>query len=103
MSTNPSPNQQDVIERLRRHETELQDRFGVASLALFGSAARDDLNDVSDVDVVVSFDEPATLDRYFDLKFFLQDLLGREVDLATEQMVKPRLRTRIASEIIYVS
>lgn len=92
----------DIIRRLRLYEAELHTRFGVSSLALFGSAARDELDETSDVDMVVEFARPATLDAYFDLKFFLQDLLGREVDLATAQMVKPRLRARIESDLVYV-
>ena len=49
--------------------------FGVHDLALFGSVARDEAGTSSDVDILVSFDGPATADRYFGLQFFLEDLL----------------------------
>ncbi len=74
--------------------------MGVASLALFGSAARSGMAMASDIDMLVEFAGPATFDGYMDLKFFLEDLLGRRVDLVTEKALKPGLRSRIAGELV---
>ncbi|MHB8868608.1 MAG: nucleotidyltransferase family protein [Thermoleophilia bacterium] len=95
-------NRRDVVARLAASTPTLRDRFQVASLTLFGSAARDSLGQDSDVDVLVSFATRPDFDRYFALKFFLEDILRRPVDLATESMVGPRLHRRIEADMIRV-
>ena len=75
----------------------------MASLALFGSAARGHLGTGSDVDILVTFAGPATFDGYMDLKAFLENLLGRSVDLVTSGALKPALRSRIAHEFVHVA
>lgn len=74
-----------VLEFLTQSKPELQARFGVTRLALFGSTARDMATTGSDVDVLVAFDGPATSKRYFGVQFYLEDLLGCPVDLVTEK------------------
>jgi len=80
----------------------LASRYGVTQLALFGSLARDAAHDDSDVDVLVSFDGPATSQRYFGVQFYLEDLLGRPVDLVTEKALRVELRPFIEKEAIRV-
>jgi predicted nucleotidyltransferase len=87
---------------LSQHRCELQERFGVKSLALFGSAARGEAGIASDVDLLVEFDRPVGLLEFIDLKDFLEKLLGRKVDLGTPQSLKPRLRERVLREAIRV-
>lgn len=99
----PAKNLVDVIQRLSQRQNEIRTRYHVTSLALFGSASRDQLREISDVDLVVNFAGPATFNGYFDLKFYLEEVLGREVDLATAQMLKPRFRQHIEDEMIYVA
>jgi uncharacterized protein len=77
-------------------------RFGVRSLAVFGSVARDQGRPDSDVDVLVEFAQPASFAAFMDLKFFLEDLLGRRVDLVTRKALKPRLRPEVEKEAIHV-
>lgn len=72
------------------------------SLAIFGSAAREEDRAVSEVGVLVEFAGPATFNGYMDLKFFLEDLLGRPVDLVTRRSIRPGLKARIESEARYV-
>jgi hypothetical protein len=93
----------DIIERLRNQKATLAEQFGVASLSLFGSASRDEMRPDSDIDILVTYDGPPTFDRYFGLKIYLEDLLGYPVDLATDEMLKPRLRRNIAPEIVNVT
>jgi predicted nucleotidyltransferase len=92
----------DILEILRQSKSELNKRFGVTSLALFGSNARDTASEQSDVDVLVNFDGPATSVRYFGVQFFLEDLLGRPVDLVTEKALRPELRSYIERDQIRV-
>lgn len=95
-------NRTQVLEVLTRAKPELQRRFGVTRLALFGSTARDEASPGSDVDIVVSFDGPATSQRYFGVQFYLEDALGRPVDLVSEKAVRPELRPVIEREAVNV-
>ena len=95
-------NKQRVLELLSRSKPELQSRFGVTRLALFGSTARDTATSVSDVDVLVNFDGPATSRRYFGVQFYLEDLLGCPVDLVTEKALRTELRPYIERERVNV-
>ncbi len=81
---------------------ELARRFGVVKLALFGSTARDTASDVSDVDVLVTFDAPVTASHFFSVKFFLEEALACPVDLVTANAVRPELRPYIMKESVYV-
>lgn len=91
-----------ALRLLKEHRPALADRFGVARLALFGSTARDTAGPDSDVDVLVAFDGPATSERYFGLQFYLEDLLGRPVDLVTENALRDRLRPYVERDAIVV-
>ncbi len=95
-------NKQHALEILSRSKPELQSRFGVTQLALFGSTARDAATSDSDIDILVTFDGPATSKRYFGVQFYLEDLLNRPVDLVTEKALRPELRSYIERERINV-
>jgi uncharacterized protein len=92
----------ETLALLSQHKLEIQRRFGVRSLALFGSLAREQSHLDSDIDVLVEFDGPATSARYFGLQFFLEDLLGGPVDLVTQQALRPQLRPFIERDAIHV-
>lgn len=92
----------EAIHILRRHRHELQG-LGVQSLALFGSMARGEASPGSDVDFLVEFTDSPTFDRYMGLKDFLEDLLGRRVDLVIREDLKPRLRARVEREAVRVA
>ena len=91
-----------AIEALRGHLPELRQSFGVKSLSVFGSVARDEATDRSDVDALVDFEGDTTFDGYFGLKEALERILGTKVDLATRAMLKPRVRPRIEREAVHV-
>jgi len=93
---------QRALELLSRSKPELQARFGVTQLALFGSTARDTATSDSDVDVLVTFDGPATSKRYFGVQFYLEDLLGLPIDLITEKALRRELRPYIEQERVNV-
>ena len=92
-----------IVELLNKHRDEVLARFVARHLALFGSAARDEMRDDSDIDVLVEFDGPPTFDGFIGLKVYLEDLFGAKVDLATEAMIKPRLRRHIEKDLLRVA
>ena len=95
-------NRAEVLELLARNKPTLVARYGVDRLALFGSTVRDAARADSDIDILVSFAGPATSERYFGVQFFLEDLLGRPVDLVTDKALRPELRPFIEREAVHV-
>ena len=92
----------EIMNLLAAHKPALAARYGVLRLALFGSTARGTATAASDVDLLVAFDGPATSDRYFGVQFYLEDLLGRPVDLVTETALRPGLKPRIERDAAHV-
>lgn len=93
---------QRVLELLAQSKPTLASRFGVTDLALFGSTLRGTARPGSDIDVMVSFDGPASSKRYFGVQFFLEDLLGAPVDLVTSKALRKELRPFIENEAVHV-
>lgn len=91
-----------VHDQLARNAPFIRERFGVVRIGLFGSQERGSASPSSDVDVLVEFIRP-TFDEYMDLKFYLEDLFGRRVDLVVADSIKPALRDAILSEVTYVA
>jgi predicted nucleotidyltransferase len=96
-------NKQAILARLAENLEEIQQRFSVRAISIFGSVARDDATDNSDVDVLVAFENKATFDVFMDLRFYLEDLLGTGIDLVTDKALRPEIRQTIEQEIIHVS
>ena len=81
----------------------MAERFGVQSLALFGSVARDEATAKSDVDLLVEFNRPVGYFGLFALQDYLEQLLGCPVDIGTPDSLKPYLRERIQGELLRVA
>ncbi|MBI3012103.1 MAG: nucleotidyltransferase family protein [Elusimicrobia bacterium] len=93
-------NKEEIINTLRKNQARIL-QYGVHRLGLFGSYARNENTELSDVDFLVEF-ETVSFDRYMDLKFYLEDLFNCHVDLVLSKSIKPRLRESILKEVIYV-
>ena len=93
-----------TLALLTQHKPVLAQRFGVCRLALFGSVARGTARGTaredSDIDILVAFDQPPNSDQYFGAQFYLEDLLGRPVDLVTETALRDRLRPYVERDAI---
>jgi len=77
--------------------------YHVTSLALFGSHALGTARQDSDIDILVDFEEGQdTLDNYMDLKFELEDIFQRAVDLVITDTIKPALKESILRSALYV-
>ena len=94
--------QQEILEMLSRDLNKWKDQYGVKRIALFGSYSRDDQRDSSDIDLLVEFDEKAMIfDNYMNLKFNLEDLFQRPVDLVILDDIKPALKPSILRSAKY--
>ena len=94
---------EEVIRKLNQRRADLRERYGVKSLALFGSVARNEATLASDVDLLVEFDRPVGLFGLFALQDYLESLLGCPVDLGTPDSLKPRIRARVLQEMVHVA
>ena len=89
----------EALRLLAAHREEIA-RFGVKSLAIFGSVARDEAGPDSDVDVLVEFSVPVGLFTFLGLQHYLEDVLGRRVDLATPDALRDSMRDQILKEAV---
>ncbi len=94
---------EEIKDILKKHSDDLKQKFGVKELGIFGSYVREEQEESSDIDILVEFREGyRTFDNYMDLKFYLEELLGLRVDLVSKTALKPRLRSYILKEVVYV-
>ena len=91
--------EREILEQVESHRDQLQ-KLGVRRLGNFGSAVRGELTPESDLDFLVEFDRKS-FDRYMELKFYLEDLFGRSIDLVLTDAIKPQLRENILRDSIY--
>lgn len=93
---------EQILHTLRTHHRHLAEQYGVHSLALFGSVARNEANERSDVDLIVEFARPVGYFGLFALQDYLSQTLGQPVDVGTLPSLKPRLRQQIEQDLIHV-
>ena len=93
---------QAILDRLNAEAPGLRQKYGVKSLAVFGSMARGDDHEGSDVDILVTFEGKATFDNFMGLKLDLEDLFGRRVDLGTPKTLRPEMRAGVEKDLIHV-
>lgn len=91
-----------AIELLSAHMTEIRQRFGVESLALFGSVARGKAGPGSDLDVLVVFRESPGMFDFLELKQYIEQITASPVDLVTEKALKKQLKSQILKESVRV-
>jgi predicted nucleotidyltransferase len=94
-------NRQKIFNDLIQDQKKLE-LYSVKSLSLFGSVARGEEKEASDVDILVSFGKPIGLFTFMALKDHLEKILSAPVDLVTEEALHPRLRDKIMEGSIHV-
>lgn len=99
---NTSVGRDKAVSTLRAHLPELRERYGVRTLALFGSYARGEAGPESDFDLLVEFDRVSGLFTYIELEQYLSELLGVRVELVMKDALKPAIGRRILSELVPV-
>ncbi len=93
---------ESLLHLLQAHKAVLTERFGVIDLGVFGSFARDEATNDSDLDILVAFDGPATSRSYFGVQFYIEDLTGRTVDLVTNKALRPEIRSSVERDCVHV-
>lgn len=94
-------NAENVLSLVRLHSQQLQN-LGVKSLDLFGSVARNEARQDSDVDFLVELEETVGFFEFFRIKNYLEDLLGCSVDLGTRDSLREHLRESVWEDLIRV-
>ena len=87
---------------LSRHKDELEKKFGVKKIGIFGSYANGEPKKSSDLDLLVEFKTPVGLFKFMDLEDYLEKLLGLKVDLVTRKALKSHIGKAILKELIPV-
>jgi len=91
-----------ILERLKAEAPALRQKYRLESLAVFGSMARGDDREGSDVDILVTFEGTADFDRFMGLKLELEDLFGRRVDLGTPDTLRPEMSEEVERDLIHI-
>jgi uncharacterized protein len=92
---------EEVLATLRKHLPELQKKYPIASLELFGSYARNEQTPESDMDFLVEFKEPVGIE-FVDLLIELESILGVEVDLVSKRTLRPSLKPYVEPDLVTV-
>jgi|SRR3989338_4741914 len=93
-----------IKEKIAQNKEYLRETYGVEEIGVFGSYARGDNNVNSDVDVSIELNRrvPVGLFAFARIKFYLENLLGKKVDLVIKSGIKPIIKARILSQLIIV-
>ncbi len=89
-----------ILTFLKEHKEELKQKYNVRKIALFGSFARDETSEKSDIDILV--DMPSSFDKFFELKYYLEKNFNREVDLGKFKTLRLLVKEKIEKEILYI-
>lgn len=87
---------------LEKHKPEIQKKFKVKKIGIFGSYIKGEEKEKSDIDILVEFSEPVGLFRFMDLEEYLQTIFGVKVDLVSRKALKRHIGERILREVIYI-
>jgi len=91
-----------IVKMLRLHDTDVRERFKIKEIGVFGSYARGEQREDSDIDVLVEFEKGyKTFDNYMELKFFLEEILTSKIDLVIKTAIRDEIKQNILSEVTY--
>ncbi len=93
---------QEICSLLAERKDEIQRLYGVTRIGLFGSFSRGEQREDSDIDIVVELESANVFRAFFGLKYYLERLLGKPVDLGLEHTLKPMVRDQVGQDILYV-
>lgn len=86
----------------KRSESFLKQAYYVDHIGVFGSVARGDNTEISDIDILVQFTKPIGMFKFLELEEYLSQILGKKVDLVTNKALKPAMVNEVLQEVVYV-
>lgn len=89
-----------ILAFLKAHKQEFKEKYAVEKIGLFGSYAKNEANENSDIDIVVKM--PSSFDAYYDFKEYLESSFQKKVDLGLEKSIRSFVANEIQKDIIYV-
>ncbi len=92
----------EIKDFIKQHKRELEERFKVKEIGVFGSYVKGEEKRGSDIDILVEFREPVGLFEFMDLEEYLEKLLGTKIDLVSKKALKPRIGEYILKEVMYI-
>lgn len=102
MTTKSKLTRDDVIKTLRSHKPILRERFGVTEISLYGSFARDEATEQSDIDVLAEFAETPSWHVFYGAQRYIEDLFGRSVDFARLRDIRKEIRPYVDRDLTKV-
>lgn len=93
---------EEIKQLLKQSKSVLQENYRVTELGIFGSYVRGEQTEKSDVDVLIDYEKAPTLFKLVELRSYLNELMGMKVDVVTKKGLKPRIRERVLSEVVYL-
>ncbi|MEI7434989.1 MAG: nucleotidyltransferase family protein [Methanomicrobiales archaeon] len=93
---------EEFVSILLSLKGDLEARFHVKSIGIFGSVARNENTDKSDLDLIVDFSEPVGMFKFQELQDYLRDALNIDVDLTTPRALKPAIKLTVERDVLYV-
>ena len=93
----------DIARKLRKHAREIKEKFFVKEIGIFGSQIKARAKKRSDIDILVEFEARGeTFDNYMELKFFLEKIFNKRVDLVLKDVLKEEIKEAILADVVYV-
>ena len=94
-------NRDEVLQILANQKVLLLETYQITRLGIFGSYAREQQTEASDLDILVDYSQPPTLLKLIELRDYLSQLFTLKVNVVTQNGLKPRIRDQVLSEVIY--
>lgn len=92
---------EEILKLLKQELPYLKQKFKVKTMGIFGSYAREEQTEKSDIDILVDFDAPVGFFKFMELEDYLSVKLGAKVDLVTPDALKPLIKPHIIQEAAY--
>ncbi|MFH0702055.1 MAG: nucleotidyltransferase family protein [bacterium] len=93
-----------IIQKLKELKPDIEKKYKITEIGIFGSYVREEQNENSDVDILVAFTEDANMSlfKFCSFESWLSEILGKKVDLVIKSGIKPALKKYILNEVIYI-
>ena len=92
----------EIKDILKSHKEELEKKYKVKEIGIFGSFVKGEQKETSDLDILVEFETVPGLLKFLELEIYLEELLDTKVDLVRKQAIKPRLKNEVLKEVVYL-